>query len=648
MTDTDNTPPPVPPKEDLRPMTPPKDFPRMSAEGYATVGASTSTATFEVPHSTSNTFPGAKGTNKNLTNQLTSTLDEIFVEPIIVTENTNKASVLHEPRVSKNKPTKSSENVFSKISWWLSWGRLKPKKNHPSNNKINSVHNHNDNSDSSNNDNLITPSSHSTRAVIPSSSSSGGNGDDPVVTTFPDEIPVAPEPSIKVTDPDLITNDAKIDELPKVKKSNSITNLFRRLSYRKRSEREENSSSSVMTEDQSRNDNDFSTMPRAKVKNKKSNLGSLIEKLNRKFSFTNDHHRDAEQPDSGKNQTNNEINSNGNDSTRISSKPPRIDWSLSSGNRKILRKPDLKQKQKEVLVDVNDFRASTLFPDESPFSGLQLTAAETLDVNVAASSRNSVTKSSVSSERADDDTIKGDSGTIRRRSRIFDLFNPKSSSTSTRGSQINVNGVNLRHDRTNSNNNQLSSLSGVTSDMPDYLEIRSSSNSNLDMQYSNMEITSRENLTSNNITKGDKINNNKSPFRIFKKKFYKSLLTSHPSTYINNTQNKKYIPVTNSTPIIVGTPPSPTKAITATTDPATNGYYEVTNAESMQVELMTSRLTMVRKRSLSRMSSFAKSFNSDDPSAFGTAFSNHDEPNSDYTLENAWDALINLPLTDNK
>ncbi|CAG8730211.1 14408_t:CDS:2, partial [Acaulospora morrowiae] len=628
-TDTDYTPPPVPPKDDLRPMTPPKDFPRISAEGYATVGASTSTATFEVPHSTSNTFPGAKGTNKNLTNQLTSTLDEIFVEPNIVTENTNKASVPHEPRVSKNKPTKSSENVFSRISWWLSW------------------------------------------AVIPSSSSSGGNGDDPVVTTSSDEIPVAPEPSIKVTDPDLITNDAKIDELPKVKKSNSITNLFRRLSYRKRSEREENSSSSVMTEDQSCNDNNFSTIPRAKVKNKKSNFGTLIEKLNRKFSFTNDHHRDTEQSGSGKNQTNNEINSNGNGSTRISSKPPRIDWSLSSGNRKILRKPDLKQKQKEILVDINDFRASTLFPDESPFSSLQ----ETLDVNVAASSRNSVTKSSVSSERADDDTIKGVSGTIRRRSRIFDLFNPKSSSTSTRGSQINVNGVNLRHDKTNSNNvkgsssslssssssiilthqqesssspkNQLSSLSGVTSDMPDYLEFRSS-NSNLDMQYSNMEITSRENLTSNNITKGDKNNNNKSPFRIFKKKFYKSLLTSHPSTYINNTQNKKYIPVTNSIPIIVGIPPSPTKSIAATTDPATNGYYEVTNAGSMQIDDITLDDGEEGDRSLSRMSSFAKSFNSDDPSAFGTAFSNHDEPNSDYALENAWDALINLPLTDNK
>ncbi|CAG8780128.1 4200_t:CDS:1, partial [Acaulospora colombiana] len=50
---------------------------------------------------------------------------------------------------------------------------------------------------------------------------------------------------------------------------------------------------------------------------------------------------------------------------------------------------------------------------------------------------------------------------------------------------------------------------------------------------------------------------------------------------------------------------------------------------------------------LSRMSSFAKSFNSEDPSAFGT-FSNNDELNSDYSLENAWDALVNNSTDDNK
>ncbi|CAG8650645.1 16531_t:CDS:2, partial [Acaulospora colombiana] len=275
MTDIDITPPPVPPKDDFRPITPPKDFPRTNSWDYA----STSTVIVEDSNSTSNTFPGAKGTNKNLANQLTSSLDEIFVEPINIAESTNKTSV-YEPQ------------------------------------------------------------------IVPSSS--GDN--DPVVATPSGEIPVAPirgnsspesspEPSIKVSDP--ITANTKPDDPPKVKKSSSLTNLFRRLSYRKRGER--SNSSSTMVEDQSNDTGKFSTVPKAKSESKKSGFGSLIERFNLKFSSTNNHR------DTGQIQTDEINDTNGNTSTLSS--PPRIDWSLSSNNRRALRKTDLKQKQKEVLVD---------------------------------------------------------------------------------------------------------------------------------------------------------------------------------------------------------------------------------------------------------------------------------------------------------
>ncbi|RHZ82746.1 hypothetical protein Glove_104g45 [Diversispora epigaea] len=136
-------PPPVPPKDDFLPLTPPKDFPRMNFLGSASVGPSTSQAinfedltgepsTFTITTTTtniknSNTFPGAKRTSTLLTNQLTTTLNEIFVEPaLVINTNTNKTSQQqqqqqqqqfnHQPQTPLNKPLPNSTKKKKKVN----------------------------------------------------------------------------------------------------------------------------------------------------------------------------------------------------------------------------------------------------------------------------------------------------------------------------------------------------------------------------------------------------------------------------------------------------------------------------------------------------------------------------------------------------
>ncbi|CAG8445398.1 7540_t:CDS:2 [Diversispora eburnea] len=151
------------------------------------------------------------------------------------------------------------------------------------------------------------------------------------------------------------------------------------------------------------------TFPVPKLKSKKSNFGSLIQRLNR------------------------------------NSKPPRIDRSLSKNSKKGLKKVDLKQKQKEVLLTEDDLMTSTstLYQEGSSTAHSTFTKTSDCQVNVdtfrtdiddIGPLRNSIAKSANSSERADDDTIKG----INRHSHVFEVFSSKSSgSNSTRESDHN-------------------------------------------------------------------------------------------------------------------------------------------------------------------------------------------------------------------
>src|SRR3954453_18587012 len=184
-------PPPVPPKDDLRPMTPPKDYSRINFLGSATIGPSTSqTLAFDESISEPlklplNTFPGAKRVNKVSTTR--TNLDSIFV-------NQNDISI---SQSSEHEPRKNSDSMFTKLSWWLSWGRLKPK-------------NQNDDDDAS-----ISTNSHSSPPITATPITNIGAGADSTNNPISNnQNSMAP-----------ISTDHNDDEAPKVKKSISITSL---------------------------------------------------------------------------------------------------------------------------------------------------------------------------------------------------------------------------------------------------------------------------------------------------------------------------------------------------------------------------------------------------------------------------------------
>ncbi|CAI2161792.1 6324_t:CDS:2 [Funneliformis geosporum] len=656
-------PPPVPPKDDLRPMTPPKDFPRIKFQTSESIGPSTSKISgleetiSESLSISSNTFPGAKRQNK--VSSTHTNVDSIFIDQD-ATSNNQPAD--HEPR----KETHRSDSMFTKLSWWLSWGRSKPK-NH--------------------NNVKFTEESIST-TNIPSSSSLSSP---PIIIQIP--------------------NDNNDGEAPKVKKSNSITNLFRRFSYRRRTERKENSSSTVVEESTSTNNN-FSTVPSSKPSRRKSNFGSLIERLTkRKFSFTFDQRKASETTKNRSTEPNltNPTENNNDD--------------LYTNNDQI-KKVDNKLKQKELVVQGQDLTASsnTLCQVESTVSqSTQSTAAETLnslnnndhhenmdlnnnmDIDAISPLRHSIAKSSNSSERADDDTIKGVSGTIRH-SRIFDIFTAKKdisrrSSIATRTSLVNINqmsnGIPPRHIRINSNNMKESLFNSSPLSSNSYKPYDTDNNKSKnspkksETENKNMIISRDDEITSE---LDDKIKTDKSPLRLFKKKFYQSLRPSQSNSETENT--KKHIETSEEYPIISSVlitndnnEYEPTTNVTTlqeihknchtaevesdesdsdndrdlddmTLDDGVEGDVSATQSQAPESSLNTGSEydASSHKKSMSRMSSFSKSFNSEDPSAFSTTFSDSqpsqfnesDVSKLDWPMESAWDVLLNsTPTTAN-
>ncbi|CAG8661417.1 16755_t:CDS:2, partial [Cetraspora pellucida] len=186
--------------------------------------------------------------------------------------------------------------------------------------------------------------------------------------------------------------------------------------------------------------------------NKRASFISFIEKLNRKFSFS------SKKSNSTKSSNNQKVSSRINQS--------KTDWSSSAStyHNGDVKRSNAKQKQK-MTTNNHDLTASTqtLCPDGSSISTTHSTAAETMEsynneyeniedisIDVLEPLRYSIAKSNSS-----DDTIRGASKT-NRHSRLLDIFTPKSTSqrgsTSSRGSIVHTtNGVPNRHIRINSN-----------------------------------------------------------------------------------------------------------------------------------------------------------------------------------------------------
>ncbi|GES88612.1 hypothetical protein RCL_jg24023.t1 [Rhizophagus clarus] len=626
-TQISESPPPVPPKDDFRPMTPPKDFPKITLLGSATIGPSTS-QNLELVESISepsNTFPGAKRLNK------VSTTNTTNIGSMFVTTSDNHQSSDNEPR----KNSVRSDSMFTKLSWWLSWGRSNPSMNsHPT--TTTPITNTGAGADSTNNTTNSTYDNQNSTASI---------------STMRSSSPSSPYINQLSTD----NND---EVVPKVKKSISIANLFRRFSYKRKTERKENSSSTVVEEAAQRDSNNFSTVPTPKSPRRKYNFGSLIERLTgRQFSFTSEQRT----PESDNKYTEQISQTNSTENN--------IDT-----NHNRIKKTDNKLKQKELIVEGQDLTASsyTLCPDESSLStqrSTQSTAAETLDshskddnlknldfinmdIDIVSPLRHSIAKSSNSSERADDDTIKGVSGTIR----IFDKFTVKKDSS--RANIVNnqtANGVSSRHIRFSplKNSSPLSSNS--------YKPYNTDNIKKSEME--NKNLTSREEVI------GDKTRVDKSPLRLFKKKFYKTLRPSISNSDSEDTnKNIKREETLNTIPII-----SPLVANfyesgstndllqvnnnnlypeeesedsdsdkdldDMTLDDGVEGDVSATQSQAPESSLYTGSENEV-SFPLSRMSSFAKSFNSEDPSAFSTTFSDS-QLNIDWPMESAWDIILN-------
>lgn len=637
-------PPPVPPKDDFRPTTPPKDFPRITFLGSATIGPSTS-QTLELEESISepsNTFPGAKRVNKVSTTNLGS---------VFVTASDNQSS--------NNEPRKNfarSDSMFTKLSWWLSWGRSNSSTNsHPITTPITNT---GAGADSTNNTTNLTSNNQNSTASISTMRSSSPSS------------PYVNQVSIDNND----------ESAPKVKKSISIASLFRRFSYKRKTERKENSSSTVVDEATQHDSNNFSTVPTPKSSRRKYSFGSLIERLTgRQFSFTSEQRTSSESD---------------NKFTEQISQTNSMENSIDTNHNKI-KKTDNKLKQKELIVEGQDLTASsnTLCPDESSLStqrSTQSTASETLDsrskddnlknldfinmdIDVVSPLRHSIAKSSNSSERADDDTIKGVSGTIR----IFDKFTVKKDSS--RASILNnqmTNGVSSRHIRVNSNNMKESFFvnnNNNSTNMKNSSPLSSNSHKpyNTDNNIKKSETENKNTTPREEVVIGDKTKVDKSPLRLFKKKFYKNLRPSNSNSDFEDTDKniKKEEETLNTVPIISSPlianfyesgstndllqvnnnnlypeeesedSDSDKDLDDMTLDDGVEGDVSATQSQAPESSLYTGSENEV-SFPLSRMSSFAKSFNSEDPSAFSTTFSDS-QFNIDWPMESAWDIILN-------
>ncbi|CAG8577617.1 22707_t:CDS:2 [Dentiscutata erythropus] len=372
-------------------------------------------------------------------------------------------------------------------------------------------------------------------------------------------------------DPMINDGNNNIQNLPKAKKLN-IRSKLQKFGHKKT---KVNESSNTVAEEHLTQTTGLSTMSTGKPEGDRHNIGSFAERFNRSHSFTSDP-RPAESP---LEQTEKQASL---------TSPPKIAL--------------------EMIAKGQDLRISSLFPNESLTSTNQSSSEtrndESEDVkNIVAPLRHST-----------GDALKN---TVNRRSRIFDIFTSKNSSQ--RVSRVSIYSS---KSLANLNTKSLVRESSASRDPTSFVNSNSYSHQSLNVDVENMDTSfgkdlKRSTALAQHTESTDEQNKvDKSPLRLFKKRFYQNFLPSHTLDTKSNAIPKTYY-----------YPP---------------GDVSISKSQAINSSLYASSL-----------SSFSKSFNSEDPSAFKTISDsqpfNFNETNfskPDLPLEDVWDVLINPQTTD--
>ncbi|CAG8635552.1 38738_t:CDS:2 [Gigaspora margarita] len=383
-------------------------------------------------------------------------------------------------------------------------------------------------------------------------------------------------------DPMINDGNNNVQNLSKVKKLN-IRSKLQKFGHKKT---KINESSNMVAEEHLTQTTGLSTMSTGKPESDRRNIGTFAERLNRSHSFTSDH-RPTESP-----------------------------LEQTEKQASLMNPPKTVQ---EMIAKGQDFMISSLFPNEylnQPSS--ETCNDESEDVkNIVAPLRHST-----------GDALKSTSLTTRR-SRIFDIFTSKNSSQ--RMSRISLSSSKSLANLNGKDPKTLVRESSVSRDPTSFVNSNNYSHQSLNVDVENMDTSFGKHTESTD--EQNKVD--KSPLRLFKKRFYQNFLPSHTLDTKSNV-----IPVVNENK------QSTIKAINIENLLLSTAFDEgdvsISKLQAINPSLYASSL-----------SSFSKSFNSEDPSAFRTISDsqpfNFNETNfskPELPLEDVWDVLINPQTTD--
>ncbi|RIB17594.1 hypothetical protein C2G38_2087926 [Gigaspora rosea] len=504
--------------------------------------------------------------------------------------DTNASEVENEPQ-NITHPDKMSTK-----SWWLSLGRLKSKK-----------HTHNDSRIK------VTVDTDSNPASI-------------ISTSTPTSLNI---------DPMINDGNNNVQNISKVKKLN-IRSKLQKFGHKKT---KINESSNMVAEEHLTQTTGLSTMSTGKPESDRRNIGTFAERLNRSHSFTSDP-RPAESPleqtekqasltnpqktvqslysnnnDNGVNHNNNNNANNYNNNTKT--------------------KADIKQKQREMIVKGQDLMISSLFPNEylnQPSSETRNDESEDVK-NIMAPLRHST-----------GDALKSTSLTTRR-SRIFDIFTSKNSSQ--RMSRISLSSSRSLANLNGKDPKTLVRESSFSRDPTSFVNSNNYSHQSLNVDVENMDISFGKHTESTD--EQNKVD--KSPLRLFKKRFYQNFSKSNTIPVVN--ENKQpTIKSINIENLLLSTGDGSVDSETDEDDD--DDHDDIDNLAFDDGDVSISKSQAINTSLYaSSLSSFSKSFNSEDPSAFRTISDsqpfNFNETNfskPELPLEDVWDVLINPQTTD--
>ncbi|CAG8494066.1 3063_t:CDS:2 [Gigaspora rosea] len=363
-------------------------------------------------------------------------------------------------------------------------------------------------------------------------------------------------------DPMINDGNNNVQNISKVKKLN-IRSKLQKFGHKKT---KINESSNMVAEEHLTQTTGLSTMSTGKPESDRRNIGTFAERLNRSHSFTSDP-RPAESP---LEQTEKQA-------------------SLTNPQKTV----------QEMIVKGQDLMISSLFPNEylnQPSSETRNDESEDVK-NIMAPLRHST-----------GDALKSTSLTTRR-SRIFDIFTSKNSSQ--RMSRISLSSSRSLANLNGKDPKTLVRESSFSRDPTSFVNSNNYSHQSLNVDVENMDISFGKHTESTD--EQNKVD--KSPLRLFKKRFYQNFSKSNTIPVVNE----------NKQPTI----------------------------KSINIENLLLSTAINTSLYASSLSSFSKSFNSEDPSAFRTISDsqpfNFNETNfskPELPLEDVWDVLINPQTTD--